>query len=31
MRFFWENIKEDKTNISNIGHSSGTGVVFFNV
>lgn len=31
MRFFWENIKEDKINISNIGHSSGTGVVFFNV
>jgi hypothetical protein len=28
MRFFWENIKEDKLDITNIGHSSGTGVVF---
>jgi hypothetical protein len=28
MRFFWENINEDKLDITNIGHSSGTGVVF---
>ena len=29
MRSFWENINEDKLDISNIGHGSGTGVVFF--
>ena len=28
MRFFWKNINEDKLDITNIGHSSGTGVVF---
>jgi hypothetical protein len=27
---FWNNINEDKLNITNIGHSSGTGVVFLN-
>ena len=30
MEFFWENIVEDKLDISNIGHGSGTGVVFIN-
>ena len=28
MRSFWENINEDKMDITNIGHGSGTGVVF---
>lgn len=30
MKSFWENINEDKLDISTIGHSSGTGVVYFN-
>ena len=30
MKFFWENINEDKLDISVFGHSSGTGVVFLN-
>jgi hypothetical protein len=29
MKSFWENINEDKLDISNIGHGSGTGVVFY--
>jgi hypothetical protein len=28
MKSFWENINEDKLDITNIGHGSGTGVVF---
>lgn len=28
MRFFWEKINENKLDITNIGHGSGTGVVF---
>jgi hypothetical protein len=29
MKSFWENINEDKLDITNIGHGSGTGVVYF--
>ena len=28
MKFFWENINEDKLDITHLGHASGTGVVF---
>lgn len=31
MKYFWENIVEDKLDISHIGHGSGTGVVFINL
>jgi hypothetical protein len=30
MELFWNNIKINKFDITNIGHSTGTGVVFFN-
>lgn len=29
MKYFWENINEDKLDVSHIGHHSGTGVVYF--
>jgi hypothetical protein len=30
MKLFWDNIEKDKLDITNIGHTTGTGVVFFN-
>ena len=30
MMSFWKNIELDKLNITQLGHSTGTGVVFFN-
>ena len=30
MKYFWENINEDKLDVSHIGHHSGTGIVFLN-